>query len=42
MWVHDQKETLKDHSNGVVFHGLIDSNNIGNVQLANHLQIEIT
>jgi hypothetical protein len=41
MCVYDQQETLKDHSNGVLFHGLIDSN-IGNVQLANHLQIEIT
>jgi hypothetical protein len=42
MCVYVQQEISKDHSNGVVFHGLIDSNNIGNVQLANHLQIEIT
>ncbi len=42
MCVYDQQETLKDHSNGVLFHGFIDSNNIGNVQLTNHLQIEIT
>jgi hypothetical protein len=41
MCVYDQQGTLKDHSNGVVVHGLINSN-MGNVQLANHLQIEIT